>query len=232
MCGKIRLPIFFTSLCHPFSSFSLTSFSLSLMSVVSTQSKRSAMRPTSSLSTSQHHHHHHHHHHNDTNSTLDVQSTQSRQRQSKKDEVNFMPMVLLLDISNCLGIPQAIRKKIEQELSKKRGGSTRIRQTKKIAGTVSALRPTQALTVRETLLVMEAAQLMAAKRSDCVLVIDEEDHLSGIFTVMYYVLHVKKQQTDPYVNIGQGSCISSGSFSHGCTVSRQYNTNLAFCGMI
>lgn len=50
-------------------------------------------------------------------------------------------------------------------------------------GTVSALRPSQALTVKENLLVIEAAQLMAAKRSDCVLVVDEEDHLSGIFTV-------------------------------------------------
>ncbi|KAG1232161.1 hypothetical protein G6F35_001558 [Rhizopus arrhizus] len=89
-------------------------------------------------------------------------SVSSRQRQSKKDE--------------------AIRKKIEQELSKKRGNSTRIRQTRKIAGTVSALRPAQALTVRESILVIEAAQLMAAKRSDCVLVVDEEEHLSGIFT--------------------------------------------------
>lgn len=79
---------------------------------------------------------------------------------------------------------QAIRKKLEQELSKKRGGSARVRQSgKKIAGTVSALRPAQALTVKENMLVIEAAQLMAAKRSDCVLVVDEEEHLSGIFTV-------------------------------------------------
>ncbi|KAI7902520.1 uncharacterized protein BX663DRAFT_511322 [Cokeromyces recurvatus] len=92
----------------------------------------------------------------------DMLSVSSRQRQSKKDE--------------------AIRKKIEQELSKRRNSSTRIKQTKKIAGTVSALRPAQALTVRETILVIEAAQLMAAKRSDCVLVVDEEEHLSGIFT--------------------------------------------------
>jgi CBS domain-containing protein len=39
------------------------------------------------------------------------------------------------------------------------------------------------LTVRESILVIEAAQLMAAKRSDCVLVVDDEEHLSGIFTV-------------------------------------------------
>lgn len=78
---------------------------------------------------------------------------------------------------------KAIRKKLESELSRKRTGSNRIRHTRKMPGTVSALRPSQALTVKENLLVIEAAQLMAAKRSDCVLVVDEEDHLSGIFTV-------------------------------------------------
>lgn len=48
---------------------------------------------------------------------------------------------------------------------------------------MSALRPGQALTVKETMLVVESAQLMAAKRCDCVLVVNENDHLSGIFTV-------------------------------------------------
>ncbi|KAI8070931.1 hypothetical protein BC940DRAFT_294780 [Gongronella butleri] len=59
---------------------------------------------------------------------------------------------------------------------------TRVKQTKKVPGTVSALRPSQALTVQESLSVLEAAQLMAAKRSDCVLVMDDEDHLCGILT--------------------------------------------------
>ncbi|KAI8139775.1 hypothetical protein BJV82DRAFT_626072 [Fennellomyces sp. T-0311] len=36
--------------------------------------------------------------------------------------------------------------------------------------------------MKESILVIEAAQLMAAKRSDCVLVVDDEEHLSGIFT--------------------------------------------------
>ncbi|ORZ18094.1 hypothetical protein BCR42DRAFT_350631 [Absidia repens] len=95
--------------------------------------------------------------------TSESASIGSRQRQSKKDE--------------------AIRRKLEQELSKKRQSSSGgIRLGRKIPGTVSALRPTQALTVKEHLLVMEASQLMAAKRGDCVLVVDENDHLSGIFT--------------------------------------------------
>ncbi|KAG1437878.1 hypothetical protein G6F56_012888 [Rhizopus delemar] len=92
----------------------------------------------------------------------DLLSVSSRQRQSKKDE--------------------AIRKKMEQGLLKKKSNSTRVRQTKKTSGTVSALRPTQALTLREGVLVIEAAQLMAAKRSDCVLVVDDDNRLCGIFT--------------------------------------------------
>lgn len=80
---------------------------------------------------------------------------------------------------------QAIRKKLENELSRKKSGATRLRQSRKqVPGTVSALKPLQALTVSESMLVIEAAQLMAAKRCDCVLVVDEDDHLSGIFTVM------------------------------------------------
>jgi CBS domain-containing protein len=71
---------------------------------------------------------------------------------------------------------------LESELSKKKTGSKKVRQTRKTPGTVSALRPAQALTVKENMLVIEASQLMAAKRSDCVLVVDEDDHLSGIFT--------------------------------------------------
>nr|CAG8446557.1 7817_t:CDS:2 [Entrophospora candida] len=86
----------------------------------------------------------------------------ARKRTSKKDE--------------------AIRKKAESNLAKKnsRRDSRPIPCNKN--GTVSSLRPSQALTVRETTLVVAASQLMAAKRADCVLVIDEEEQLSGIFT--------------------------------------------------
>ncbi|OAD69095.1 hypothetical protein PHYBLDRAFT_22406 [Phycomyces blakesleeanus NRRL 1555(-)] len=107
--------------------------------------------------------------------TPDV-ANNGRQRQTKKDE--------------------AIRKKLEQELSKKRTGTTRVRQTRKIAGTVSALRPAQALTVKENMLVIEASQLMAAKRSDCVLVVDEDDHLSGIFTAKDLAYRVVAESLD------------------------------------
>ncbi|CDH58387.1 cbs pb1 domain-containing protein [Lichtheimia corymbifera JMRC:FSU:9682] len=108
--------------------------------------------------------------------TSDHTNLGSRQRQSKRDE--------------------AIRKKLEQELSRKQTSTSRVRQTRKIAGTVSALRPTQALTVKENLLVIEASQLMAAKRSNCVLVVDNEDHLSGIFTAKDLAYRVVAESLD------------------------------------
>ncbi|KAF8541891.1 hypothetical protein BDD12DRAFT_730575 [Trichophaea hybrida] len=87
----------------------------------------------------------------------------SRKRQSKRDE--------------------AIRRKIESDLSKKKHTTSRARQTRKIApGTVLALRPSQALQIKPNTTVAEAAQLMAAKREDCVLVTDDDDRISGIFT--------------------------------------------------
>ena len=49
-------------------------------------------------------------------------------------------------------------------------------------GTVAALKPSPALTVPENITVSEASQLCAAKRTDCVLVVDDDEGLSGIFT--------------------------------------------------
>lgn len=84
--------------------------------------------------------------------------------------------------------PQAIRKKIESELARKRTISTTNSQRKQFKkpaaakGTVAALKPSPALTVPESITVSDASQLCAAKRTDCVLVVDEEEGLSGIFT--------------------------------------------------
>ncbi|RDW67863.1 CBS-domain-containing protein [Coleophoma cylindrospora] len=87
----------------------------------------------------------------------------SRQKQSKRDE--------------------AIRRKIETDLSKKTKTTGRARQTKRAPpGTVLALRPSQALQIKPNTTVAEAAQLMAAKREDCVLVTDDDDRIAGIFT--------------------------------------------------
>ncbi|CZR64373.1 probable CBS and PB1 domain protein [Phialocephala subalpina] len=87
----------------------------------------------------------------------------SRQRQSNRDE--------------------AIRRKIETDLSKKKHTTSRARQTRKAPpGSVLALRPSQALQIKPNTTVAEAAQLMAAKREDCVLVTDDDDRIAGIFT--------------------------------------------------
>ena len=84
---------------------------------------------------------------------------------------------------------RAIRKKIESELSRKRTVSTAHSQNRKRGskpnvqkGTVAALKPSPALTVPESITVSEASQLCAAKRTDCVLVVDDDEGLSGIFT--------------------------------------------------
>ncbi|KAK0517102.1 hypothetical protein JMJ35_000257 [Cladonia borealis] len=87
----------------------------------------------------------------------------SRQKQAKRDE--------------------AIRKKMEGDLNKKKGGASRARHTRKAPpGTVLALKPSQALQIKPGMTVAEAAQLMAAKREDCVLVTDDDDRIAGIFT--------------------------------------------------
>ncbi|KAF4437017.1 CBS and PB1 domain [Fusarium acutatum] len=87
----------------------------------------------------------------------------SRQKQSKRDE--------------------AIRKKLENDLSKKKHLTSRARHSRKAPpGTVLALKPSQALQIKPGTTVSEAAQLMAAKREDCVLVTDDDDRIAGIFT--------------------------------------------------
>jgi CBS domain-containing protein len=87
----------------------------------------------------------------------------SRQKQSKRDE--------------------AIRRKMEADLNKKKHGPSRARHTRKAPpGTVLALKPSQALQIKPNTTVAEAAQLMAAKREDCVLVTDDDDRIAGIFT--------------------------------------------------
>lgn len=87
----------------------------------------------------------------------------SRQKQSKRDE--------------------AIRRKLESDLSKKKHLASRARQSRKAPpGTVLALKPSPALQIKPSTTVAEAAQLMAAKREDCVLVTDDDDRIAGIFT--------------------------------------------------
>ncbi|KAK6363160.1 hypothetical protein TWF730_000606 [Orbilia blumenaviensis] len=98
--------------------------------------------------------------HHDAGSSV----TDSRRRQIKRDE--------------------AIRRKMEQDLGKKKQqSSARSRGSRKATpGTVMALKPGQALQIKPHVTVAEAAQMMAAKREDCVLVTDDDDRIAGIFT--------------------------------------------------
>lgn len=87
----------------------------------------------------------------------------SRQKQSKRDE--------------------QIRRKLENDLNKKKHLTSRARHSRKAPpGTVLALKPSAALQIKPGTTVAEAAQLMAAKREDCVLVTDNDDRIAGIFT--------------------------------------------------
>lgn len=72
---------------------------------------------------------------------------------------------------------------MENDLSKKKQLASRARHSRKAPpGTVLALKPSQALQIKPSTTVAEAAQLMAAKREDCVLVTDDDDRIAGIFT--------------------------------------------------
>ncbi|ORY83032.1 hypothetical protein BCR37DRAFT_378970 [Protomyces lactucae-debilis] len=106
-------------------------------------------------------------------------SSDLRKRQTKKDEV--------------------IRQKMEKDLAKKRPTAARSRTASRKAtpGTVSSLKPTPPMTVPADMTVHEAAQLMAAKREDCVLVISDESHLSGIFTAKDLAFRVVSQGKNP-----------------------------------
>lgn len=89
--------------------------------------------------------------------------TDGRRRQNKKDE--------------------AIRRKLETEISKRQKQVGKTRPLKKRApGSVLALKPSPPLTMRYNTSIHEAAQFMSAKREDCVLVLDEDDGVCGIFT--------------------------------------------------
>ncbi|KAF8203267.1 hypothetical protein BJ912DRAFT_1028900 [Pholiota molesta] len=118
-------------------------------------------------------------------STVSGFQSETRRKQTKRDE--------------------AIRKKIESELSRKRTISTTqtSRSSKRASkaatkGTVAALKPSPALTVPENITVAEASQLCAAKRTDCVLVVDDEEGLSGIFTAKDLAYRVTAEGLDPH----------------------------------
>ena len=90
-------------------------------------------------------------------------SLDSRQRQSKRDD--------------------AIRKRIENDLRKKKAStSLSTRRSRGAPGTVLWLKPGEPIICKPTATVYEVAQLMTARRENCVLVVNEIGELLGIFT--------------------------------------------------
>lgn len=87
----------------------------------------------------------------------------SRKRQSKRDD--------------------AIRKRIENDLSKKkRQGVATSRRKKAEPGTVLSLKPSDPIICKTSFTAYEVSQLMSARRENCVLVINDSGELIGIFT--------------------------------------------------
>lgn len=96
-------------------------------------------------------------------STQESGTVDSRKRQSKKDD--------------------AIRRKIEHELSKKRGQSSRVsRKGRAEPGSVMHLKPSEPIMCKPSTTVLDAAQLMSARRENCILVVNSAGELAGIFT--------------------------------------------------
>lgn len=113
-----------------------------------------------------------------------ISPRESRRRQSKKDE--------------------AIRKKIETELSKKRGQAQKIRLLRKGApGTVLNLEPLEPIVCKSQSTVYEAAQLMLAKRGNCILVVAEDGALLGIVTAKDLAFRVVAEGHTPTTPIEQ-----------------------------
>ncbi|CUM63323.1 uncharacterized protein PRCAT00000894001 [Priceomyces carsonii] len=96
-------------------------------------------------------------------SAADALVSESRRRQSKRDD--------------------AIRRKIENDLNKKRKqGAKSARHNKASPGTVLSLKPSEPIICKATSTVYEVSQQMTARRENCVLVINAEGELLGIFT--------------------------------------------------
>lgn len=126
-----------------------------------------------------------------------------------------------LTLSLCVWT-QAIRKKVELELQRKGGkrsapdgsstkrrggGRTRPRGPAAQPGTVAALRPVPALTVPQHISVADASQLCAAKRTDCVLVVDDYQRLAGIFTAKDLAFRVRSPRSYPPLSCCMRSCL-------------------------
>ncbi|KAL4944203.1 hypothetical protein BDV06DRAFT_187819 [Aspergillus oleicola] len=116
-------------------------------------------------------------------STMSAASSRQRQNHFLRGVTGNTRNHPKVSSSNSVFVYQAIRRKLEADLNKKRHNPARANRTRKAPpGTVLALKPSSALQIKPSTTIAEAAQLMAAKREDCVLVTDDDDRIAGIFT--------------------------------------------------
>ncbi|KAG6872450.1 hypothetical protein C0995_009707 [Termitomyces sp. Mi166 len=97
---------------------------------------------------------------------------------------------------------EAIRRKLDNDSRKRNSVASPARPiTKKKMtapkGTLAALRPVSALTVIETTSVAEASRLCITKRTNCILVVDDEESLIGIVTAKDIAYRVIADGLDP-----------------------------------
>lgn len=111
--------------------------------------------------------------------------SESRRRQIRRDE--------------------AIRRRIDHEFSKKRRTPTKPKVPKRgLPGSVLALKPSEPVTCRKSTTIYEVAQLMLAKRCNCVLILDDHEKLLGLFTSKDLAFRVVGSNLDATVaTVGQ-----------------------------
>ncbi|KAG6917754.1 hypothetical protein DXG01_001292 [Tephrocybe rancida] len=104
---------------------------------------------------------------------------------------------------------ETFRRKVETEQSRKRSITAPApvhtiakRKTPLAAkGTLTALRPLQVPTVPENTTISEASRLCATKKANCILVIDDEEGLTGIVTAKDIVYRAIAEGLDPRTTI-------------------------------
>jgi len=131
-----------------------------------------------------------------------IEAADGRRRQSRRDE--------------------QIRRKLEQELGKRKNRIATVqRNTNKdlpkgssagSQGSVMALKPLPPVTMPFDTLVLDAAQYMTAYRASCVLVLDEDNAVCGIFTAKDLAFKVVAQ------NASQGGAVTARDLRRSLTV--------------
>lgn len=104
---------------------------------------------------------------------------------------------------------EQLRRKLENEIKKRSGAVGQTKQSqKKLTGSVMVLKPLPPTTMHRSTSVLDAAQYMTAHRADCVLVLDDNGGVSGIFTAKDLAIKVVAGSQD-YRNLTIGDIMTS-----------------------